>query len=206
MDHTTDRHDATAALDPGTPEQGGPAPTSDANAASLDKVRDILFGVQLKDVDRRFARLEERLTKETADLKDDLRKRLGALEQYVRGEVDALSERLRAEQEQRNDGAAQLSRELKELFAGFERRTAQIDEQLGRAQRELRQQLLDQHRQLSDEITGKGEEVLGALSRESQQLRNDKTDRAALASLLSEMALRLTNEFRLPTGEGGGNG
>ncbi len=204
MDHTTDRHDASAALDPGGPEQGAPPP--DANAASLDKVRDILFGVQLKDVDRRFARLEDRLAKETADLKDDLRKRLAALEQYVKGEVDALSERIKSEQEQRTDVVAQLTRELKDLVAGFERRTGQIDEQLGRAQRELRQQLLDQHRQLSDEIGAKGEEVLGALSRESQQLRSDKTDRAALASLLSEMALRLTNEFRLPTGEGGGNG
>src|SRR6187401_2241566 len=47
-----------------------------ATPASLDKVRDILFGSQMRDVERRFARLEERLLKETTDLKDDVRRRL----------------------------------------------------------------------------------------------------------------------------------
>src|SRR5262245_36278718 len=39
-----------------------------AGGASLDKVRDILFGVQMRDYERRFARLEERLLKDTSDL------------------------------------------------------------------------------------------------------------------------------------------
>jgi DNA anti-recombination protein RmuC len=206
VDHFNDGHDASTAVASDSPDLGRVLPMDETNAASLDKVRDILFGVQLRDVDRRFARLEERLVRETAELKDDLRKRLGALEQYFKGEVDALSERVRGEQDQRTDNVAQLTRELKDLLASFERRTGQIDEQLGRAQRELRQQLLEQHQHLTDEIVHKSDEVLGALTRESQQLRNDKTDRAALASLLTEMALRLTNEFRLPTGDGGGNG
>ena len=56
-----------------------PAPGSDAEGVAggnLDKVRDLLFGGQMRDFDRRFARLEERLIKETADLNDDVRKRL----------------------------------------------------------------------------------------------------------------------------------
>lgn len=206
MDHYNDGHDASTAVASGLPDSGRMLPADETNAASLDKVRDILFGVQLRDVDRRFARLEERLARETAELKEDLRKRLAALEQYFKGEVDALSQRLRTEQDQRADSVAQVTRELKDMLASFERRTGQLDEQLGRAQRELRQQLLEQHQHLTDEIAHKGEEVLGALTRESQQLRSDKTDRAALASLLTEMALRLTNEFRLPSGDGGGNG
>jgi hypothetical protein len=206
VDHSNDGHDASAAVANGSPDYARVLPMDETNAASLDKVRDILFGVQLRDVDRRFARIEERLARETAELKEDVRKRLGALEHYVKGEFDALSERLRGEQDQRTDNVAQLTRELKDMLASFERRTGQLDEQLGRAQRDLRQQMLDQHQHLTDEITRKGDEVMASLTRESQQLHNDKTDRAALASLLTEMALRLTNEFRLPQGDGGGNG
>ena len=44
-----------------------------AGGASIDKVRDILFGVQMRDYDKRFARLEERMLKDTSDLKDDVR-------------------------------------------------------------------------------------------------------------------------------------
>lgn len=45
------------------------------NPARLDKVRDILFGNQARDVERRFTRLEERLVKDTADVKGEVRKR-----------------------------------------------------------------------------------------------------------------------------------
>ena len=37
-----------------------------------------------------------------------------------------------------------------------------------------------------------------ALEREAETLRNDKTDRATLADLLTEMALRLKGELELP--------
>ena len=59
---------------------------------------------------------------------------------------------------------------------------------------------------LSDDLRSKVDEVLAALAREAQQLRSDKTDRTALASLLTEMAMRLTNEFHLPIAEAERNG
>jgi hypothetical protein len=52
----------------------------------------------------------------------------------------------------------------------------------------------------------KVEEVLAALARESETLRSEKTDRATLASLLTEMALRLTDELRIPGAEDSGSG
>ncbi len=50
---------------------------------NLDKVRDILFGSQMRDNERRFGRLEERLAKEAGDLRDETRKRLDSLEVYA---------------------------------------------------------------------------------------------------------------------------
>ncbi|MEQ1728459.1 MAG: hypothetical protein ABL982_08755 [Vicinamibacterales bacterium] len=73
-----------------------------ANPASLDKVRDILFGNQMRDVERRFSRLEERLVKETADRKDEVRKRLDTLEAYVRGENESLEGQIKSERGDRS--------------------------------------------------------------------------------------------------------
>jgi hypothetical protein len=42
------------------------------------------------------------------------------------------------------------------------------------------------------------DELSAKLAREAEELRNDKTDRAALADLFNELALRLNNQFRLP--------
>jgi len=173
-----------------------------AGGASIDKVRDILFGVQMRDYDKRFARLEERLLKETSDLKEDVKKRLAALEQYVKQEVDALGDRLSAEHEGRTDDVKDLGQQLRETSKAFEKRTAAMDDQSAKAQRDLRQQLLEQQQRLTEEMQQRHHELLEALSRDAGELRDEKADRAALASLFTEMAMRLSNQFRLPTAEG----
>lgn len=173
-----------------------------AGGASIDKVRDILFGVQMRDYDKRFARLEERLLKETSDLKDDVKKRLAALEQYVKQEVDALGERLSAEHSGRTDDVKDLGQQLRETSKAFEKKTATMDDQSAKAQRDLRQQLLEQQQRLTEEMQQRHHELLEALSRDAGELRDEKADRAALASLFTEMAMRLSNQFRLPTTEG----
>lgn len=176
-----------------------------AGTGNLEKVRDILFGNQMREVDRRFLRLEERLLKETRDLKDDIKRRLDALEAYTNREADALAGQVRQEHAERVEAGAKLARELADTAGAFERRSAALDEQLAKGQRELRQALLEQQQRLSEEMRGQIDHVLAALAREANELRSDKTDRRALASLLKEMAMRLTDEFTLP-GEDRGNG
>jgi gas vesicle protein len=181
-----------------------PNESLDASAGSLtetnniDKIREILFGVQMRDYEKRFSRLEERLLKESSDLRDDTRKRFDSLEAFVRSEFEALSERLLAEQRDRGEAVQNVSRELQDTGKTLERKLAQFDEQTARAQRELRQQILDQSKTLSDEIRQKADELSALLDRQVAELGNAKTDRAALSALFSEVALRLNNEFRIP--------
>jgi DNA anti-recombination protein RmuC len=192
-----------AIQDTGTAHEAGSAsPDPVAGGASIDKVRDILFGGQMRDYDRRFARLEERLAKDTGDLKEDVKKRLAALEQYVKQEIDALGDRLSAEHSGREESVKSLGEELRETAKSIDRRTAAMDDQSAKVQRDLRQQLLEQHQRLTDELQSRHQELLATLDRESTELRDEKADRAALASLFTEMALRLSDQFRLPTTEG----
>lgn len=169
--------------------------------ASLDKVRDLLFGVQMRENDRKLARLEERITKETSDLRDEFRKRLSAIEALVQREVDSLSDRLKAEQDNRTTAARDLSRELGETSQTFEKKTAQLDDQIARGLRDARQQLHEQEQRLVEELRLRADEILTRLARESQELRSDKADRAGLAALFTEMAMRLNDQFRLPSPE-----
>ena len=173
---------------------------------NLEKVRDILFGNQMREVDRRFARLEERIVKETRDLKDDIKRRLDALETHTTKETETLAGDLRQERSDRVDANARLARELTDTAGAFERRSTTLDEQMARGQREIRQHILEQQQRASEDMRARIDEVLAALARETHELRNDKTDRMALASLLKEMAMRLTDEFTLPDVEVGGNG
>jgi DNA repair exonuclease SbcCD ATPase subunit len=190
----------------GAEAAGRPATGDAGGGASIDKVRDLLFGGQLRELDRRFARLEERLVKETNQLRQDMQARIDALEAYARKESDSLGDQIRAEHQDRVDAHDNLARDLKESSKSQERRTTALDEQTSKAQRELRQQMLEQHQRLSEEIRRRTEDLLATLTRESQALRADKTDRSTLAALLNEMAMRLTDELRVPGAEDGGNG
>jgi chromosome segregation ATPase len=173
-----------------------------AAGGNLDKVRDLLFGGQMRDYDRKFARLEERLIKETVELRDEVKKRLAALEAYMKAEVESLSDRLRVEQDARTGAAKDLRHELRETTQQFEQKTSQLDDLVARTQRDLRQQLHAQHEELGDDIRTRVEDVLARLAREAHELRNDKADRGALAALLTEMAMRLTGELRATASEG----
>jgi seryl-tRNA synthetase len=179
---------------------------ADETPGNIDKVRDILFGGQMRDFDRRFSRFEERLAQETTELKEDMRKRLAALEQFVKQENASLGDRIKAEHDERATADKDLAREVRDGAKAMEKKTGQIDDQIEKLQRELRKQILDLHKKLTDDIRGKIDDVLARLNQESADLRNDKTDRATLAALLNEMALRLSSDPPVPGADNGRKG
>lgn len=167
-------------------------------SGNIDKIREILFGVQMRDYEKRFFRLEERLLKEATGLRADTKKRFEGLEAFVKSEFEALSNRLQAEQRTRDESVQSLARDLQAASQSLERKLVQFDEQTSQSQRDLRQQILDQSKNLSDEIRQKYEELQALLEREVAELGQAKTDRSSLASLFTEVALRLNNEFKIP--------
>jgi hypothetical protein len=165
---------------------------------NVDKIRDILFGSQMRDYDARFNRLEESLRKESADLRETTRKRLDALEAYIRKELESLEVRLKNEKDERIEAGRQMSSETKSTAASILKKVGEVEDQAGQAQREIRKELLQQSKDLSDEIQSRNEQLGELLERRVQELRNDKTDRTALANLLTEVAMRLTDDFQVP--------
>jgi DNA repair exonuclease SbcCD ATPase subunit len=172
----------------------GTATNAGAGGESLEKVRDILFGAQMRDQEKRFARVDERIAKETGDLREEIRRRLDSLEAYVKKEVQSLLERIRNEHEEREEADKELSQAHKETSKATDKRLGQLDDRLATAQRDLRQELLDQSKTLRDEVRQSEGSVTAALERSAGELRSEKLDRAALADLLNEMAVRLSGE------------
>ena len=170
-------------------------------AGNLARVRDILFGTQMRDYDKRFTRVEERLAKELEDLKQDTKKRVESLELFMKKEMETLVDRLKVEQEERKQGLRESARELKELAGSFEKKVGQLAEQMDKGERNLRHHILEQANQLRDEMQQSQAEMQAMVEREAQELRDVKADRAALGDLFMEMAMRLNEEFQLPETE-----
>ena len=165
---------------------------------NVDKIRDILFGTQMRDYDKKFARLEERLLKESADLREELKRRFASLESFMKSEVEVLNDAQKSERNARDEALKSLGEKLSETAKAWDRRAAQSEEQSGKAQRDLRQLILDESKRLAEEIAQKNSNVAAELGRESQELRGMMTDKHALSDLFAELSLRLKNEFKFP--------
>lgn len=161
--------------------------------SSLDKVRDILFGGQMRELEKKFTRLEERLLKECNSLRDETKKRLDFLENYIKNEIEAVNDQVKSEQSKREEALTTLSEEQKHIKNSLKIKFSQFDEQTAIKTRELREQILNQSQSLQDEIRQKYEEILALLQRESQEIRSEKTDRYTLAAMFTELATRLNS-------------
>ena len=164
-----------------------------SETASVDKIRDILFGNQMRDYERKFGFLEERLLKEIADLRDETGNRIDSIETYIKKEVESLSDRLKAEQDIRSESDQKTLKELHETAKALSENVEKLDENQSKAARDLRQQLLEQSKNLSDEIRKKHKESSTTLNQSVQELQAAKVDRFALSELLMDMAVRMSN-------------
>ena len=173
-----------------------PAAPNDTTPESLDKVRDILFGGQMRAVESRLQGLEERVMREQDSMRSDFNKRLAEIDATAKRDTHTLNDRLTAERTKRAEELKALSAELKEVLRSLEKRHVKLEELSGVADAEIRDQILQQSRAIGAEIERLSQRVTADLNREVTSLRNDKTDVSALASVFSDMATRLAGESR----------
>ncbi len=167
-------------------------------SGNVDRIRNILFGSQMRDYDGRFQKLEERVTREAGELRSELQRQLQALETFMKGEVESMTNRVKTEQTERGQAVERLTREMMETAKGLEMKISHLDSQAAKDIRDLREQLLEQSKALSAEMKDKHDQMKGHVDREAGQIRDAMTGREALAEMFSEIALRLKNEFRVP--------
>lgn len=173
-----------------------PAPPNDATPESLDKVRDILFGGQMRAVESRLQGLEERLMREQAVMRSDFDKRIADLDASAKRDAQTLGDRLNTERTKRAEELKALSAEIKEILRSLEKRHVKLEELSGLADAEIRDQILQQSRAIGAEIERLSQRVTADLNREVSSLRNDKTDVSAIVGVFSDMATRLAGESR----------
>jgi chromosome segregation ATPase len=163
---------------------------------SLDKVRDILFGGQMRAVEGRLQALEERLLHEQAQMRTELGKQLAGVEAESRRELQALADQLAADRAKRTEELKALSADLREGLRSLEKRHVKLEEMGGAADAEIRDSILEQSRAVSAQIERLSQRITADLNREVAGLRHDKADVTALVSVFSDMAGRLGSSIR----------
>ncbi|MDR3175643.1 MAG: hypothetical protein LBU06_03830 [Desulfovibrio sp.] len=146
-------------------------------AAPMEQVRDLLFGSQLKDMEIRFQRQEERFTREIGDLRDAIKSRMDSLENFMKSENASLLSRLQKEEAERESA---LKDELRERSDAIKTERHERFEAIKAEQRERAEALT----QLTKELAGTADAFERKITKVSTTL--DETERELRNLLLSE--------------------
>lgn len=164
---------------------------TDASPENLDKVRDILFGGQMRHIETRLQSLEERFIRDLAQLRSDTVRQASELEQFARHELQQVNDRLTQERQRRGEEQRQLRDELGAMLRDLDQRHARLEQATGVADAELRDQVLQHARATAAEFQRLGERMAGELARAERELDARKADLAWLGTLFGEVSARL---------------
>lgn len=175
-----------------------PAPETGADR-NVDQIRDILFGGQMRDYERRFQEFGQRLEAEMARLRESQDKRHAQLDKRLDEQFEKLSKQVRQEITDRTQAVDDLESRIQQSA-----RTARGEinsaldahaHELSRTDERLREAIAE----LAAALNDRASEASASLTRASNDLRTEKVGREDLSALFTELSLRLKGDFDLPS-------
>lgn len=162
---------------------------SSGESANLEQVRDILFGKSVKEFENRFKEVQKSFMSEISILREDNKKMFNSLENYVKTELNSIEEQMKNEISNREEADRKLAEESNNIL----QKLNNLEKQFNKANSETRSQLLELNKKFSDEISDTRKELFANLNDNYNDLQNQKADRSKLATLLTEMAIELSD-------------
>jgi len=173
-------------------ENGGGGGAGDG--VGVDKIRDLLFGNQMQDYDRRFSKLEERVLQRFKDVESEAKRNLEMYESNAKKQIDSLAGQLRSEKDSRADADKEIDRNLREQNQALEKQVRALSDQLSELERDVSDRINRNDHSLREEIKQKNEGVQMLIEKMFADLSNVKTDRNLLAGLFVEVAKALNQD------------
>ena len=143
------------------------------DAATLGKVRDLLFGEQSRDTDRRLRELETRLADAMSQLSRENAERMENLHQLLDAKLEDLQAHVANGEAQRQSESEAVSRRIEAMGAELSQRLA--------SEAEILTQRISEHHRAS---IGHIDQAIGVLDER-------KTDREMMEQVFTEMASRI---------------
>lgn len=167
----------------------------ETKVGNIDQVRDILFGGQMRDYDKRIKHLEERFNQENLNFRNEMFERLKSLEERVDSEIDSLTERAKLDRQERQSAAQSLEHELKTLKNDLNSRMTQVDDKFSYEIKSLRQKQHNKFQEIGMQMRQQNDNFTNFVSQEVGQLQDEKVSRNDLAAFFNELAIHLTRNY-----------
>ncbi len=156
---------------------------------NINKIRDILFGTEMRKNDSRFESLEARFNKESAHLRADLEQRMEAIETLIRAEFETLTDKLQLEKKERQESLLMVDVSLKTADVLLTKRIGELETHSLDEIRKLRHQAHEDIKNVRHNLQKLRDENQTLMEKELDILRKTKIDKASIAALFSNDAV-----------------
>ena len=176
-------------------------PAARANVApegNVDQIRDILFGGQMRDYERRFDELDERSKREAERARAEFIKRFESIEQLLKEQADKHTAQLKKLDLELKASAEAAAVSSERLAKALRSELTDVDEKYDVGTSALRDRVHKLTNETAESLRSSQNEISAVIDRMGTSLRDEKVARDELAGFFSEMALRLTRQFDLP--------
>jgi len=179
---------------PGAPGVAG-MELAGGDAAGVEKIRELLFGNQMSDYDRRFGALEDRFQQTIRDVESEAARNLAGMESTIKKQLESCVNQLREEKDLRTEADKDLERDLREHSQSLDKRLGQLSDQLAKLERDFTERLSHETQSLREEIKRRNDDTRNTIERMFTELSSVKTDRNLLAGLFVEIAKCLNQDI-----------
>lgn len=169
-------------------------PAAGETEESVGKIRDILFGGQMREYEVRFQNLEVHLQSESRRAQDEMERRFGRLENYIREEFAKLSSRLQHETVERTEATKTLEETISSAEGRMSTIMQTLDHGLKKDYQDLRHNLYELGLEQEQKLREARSELVTSMQTHSRQLQNDKLGRDTLAGLLDDLAAKVRTD------------
>ena len=154
------------------------------DANSMDQVRELLFGAQVKEIEDRLQQQEKHIMSQLSALRDEMREAVKSME-------STLTIRLESETRERGEEKQDHAGQLAKLRADLENRSAALYDALNKAESSLQKLITDENVRITATVEERYKFALDSLSENTSQIREDMVDRSTISTLLGELAQKI---------------
>jgi len=170
-----------------------PVAATSSATESINQIRDILFGEQMRVMEDRFAALEQRINEHQKSIHDQLHEYSENLQASIDQTVATFNDQLANERRARDKLIDELDKNAQRLRDEDNNRVSQIEadalDSFKLAKRDLKDQIEAAEVRLSSEQA----RLVEDMSLQNRDLQQRKVDSGELSDLLAELAIRLAH-------------
>lgn len=162
-----------------------------AESDNVDKIRDILFGNQMREVEQRFARLEKSLANDLSAMRNENALQIDSLKTFIESEIEILGSKLSGEEQSRIENVDELDDKVKQSVKQIDKKISDVVKSLDKNSRDVNQKILKQSQDFNNELSNQITEARERMDNHRQELSFAKVDKLVLSEMLNALALQV---------------